>query len=530
MLNPSSPNSSEAPLLRCSYSPEDESFVSIFLIPSSVVRGFVKEVDSVSFTFLGYKWRLRTLRTKMHIGAFLELLPTKSSTNFELRLDFAFVILNREHFSKNQHFSQRQVLFTRDGRKRGCKTLIELSYLCGDKFLSDDNTFLFEVEFSSPRIDILVQLNSTSELIRFLGNNYVDRYNAENAEHGPILFESGPFNASSEPWHLGVAISHASIFGPDKEKKKVSLYIFQHKGRKSPSAVSDRRFSIMEFACEIESQTSGRRLRLLLDPGCGMSLMVELPQNEANAVSNSVREQIASHIAKKVSFKFFKPILRVKLKSVRLRQLTPRELVLQSPTFPLYCSTIPFDPVNTNWTAYAYPSGDELNLGLRVGVDKNRRLLASNCVDLLWWSAHAGKGNIENMDALEEGQKVALSVATRFHQLDGVELSPPCADSSASDEEMPVEALSPSQCFIKFPQKEQNDCLTNKLERQVDVLLEWHAEYRLKGDHFDIVDVLTHIHMHQMRKELTLLRLENASLKQQIEDQVTTTTTATKDG
>lgn len=458
MLSPSSPNYSEAPLLRCSYCPENKSFVSIFLIPSSVVRGFVKELDSVRFTFLGYKWRLRTLRTKMHIGAFLELLPTKSPTNFELRLDFAFIILNREHFSKNQHFSQRQVLFTRDGRKHGCKTLIELSYLCGDKFLSDDNTFLFEVDFSSPRIDFLVQLYSTSELISFLCNNYVDRYNADDAEHGPILFESGPFNASSESWNLGVAISHASIFGPDKEAKKVSLYIFHRRGQKSSSGVSSRHLSIMEFACEIESQTSGRRLRFLLDPDCEMSLMEELPQDEANAVSNLVREQIASHIAKKVSFKFFNPVLRVKLKSVRLRHLTPRELVLLTPTSPLYCSTIPFDPVNTHWTTYAYPVGNELNLGLRVGVDKDRKLLANNCVDLLWWSAHAGNGDIENVNAFKDDQKVALSVATRFHQVDGVEVSPLSVDCLASDDGMPVEALSPSQCSIMFPQKDHNDC------------------------------------------------------------------------
>ncbi|KAL5108177.1 hypothetical protein TcWFU_009344 [Taenia crassiceps] len=510
MLNPSSPNYPEAPLLRCSYCPENKSFVSIFLIPSSVVRGFVKELDSVRFTFLGYKWRLRTLRTKMHIGAFLELLPTKSPTNFELRLDFAFIILNREHFSKNQHFSQRQVLFTRDGRKHGCKTLIELSYLFSDKFLSDDNTFLFEVDFSSPRIDLLVQLYSTSELIRFLCNNYVDRYNAEDAEHGPILFESGPFNVSNEPWHLGVAIAHASIFGPDKEAKKVSLYIFNRRGRKSLLGVSGRHLSIMEFACEIESQTSGRRLRFLLDPDCEMSLMEELPQDEASAVSNSVREQIASHIAKKVSFKFFNPVLRVKLKSVRLRHFTPRELVLLTPASPLYCSTLPFDPVNTYWTTYAYPTGSELNLGLRVGLDKNRKLLASNCVDLLWWSAHPDNKDIENVD--------------------GVEVAPHSGDDLASDDGMPVEALSPSQCAIRFPQKEdQTDCPSNKLRRQVDVLLEWHAEYRLKGDHFDIVDVLTHIHMHQMRKELTLLRLENASLKQQIKGQVTTTTSASRD-
>ncbi|VDM30363.1 unnamed protein product [Hydatigera taeniaeformis] len=399
----------------------------------------------------------------MHIGAFLELLPTKSPTDFELRLDFAFIILNREHFSKNQHFSQRQVLFTRDGRKHGCKTLIELSYLCGDKFLSDDNTFLFEVDFSSPRVDLLVQLYSTEELIHFLCNNYVDRYNAEDAEHGPILFESGPFNASREPWHLGVAISHASIFGPDKEVKKVSLYIFRRRGRKSPSEVSGRHLSIIEFACEIESQTSGRRLQFLLDPDCGMSLMEELPQNEANAVSTLVREQIASHIAKKVSFKFFNPILHVKLKSVRLRHLTPRELVLLRPPSPLYCSTVPFDPVNTYWTAYAYPIGNELSLGLRVAVNKNKKLLANNCVDLLWWSAHADNGNVKKAKCLDENRKVALSVATRFHQLDSVEVSNLGVDGSVSDDGVPTEALSPSQCSIGLPQKEQNNFLVSNI-------------------------------------------------------------------
>ncbi len=36
-------------------------------------------------------------------------------------------------------------------------------------------------------------------------------------------------------------------------------------------------------------------------------------------------------------------------------------------------------------------------------------------------------------------------------------------------------------------------------ERRIDLLFEWHAIHTLKGDHFDLVDVVGHLHMHQMR-------------------------------
>lgn len=463
MLNLSSRNYTEAPLIRCSFSPETDSFVINFLIPSNIVRGFIKEIDSVQFPYLGYRWKLRFQRTKMHIGAFLFLIISKPATNMEIYLDMSLTILNREHFSKNQHYADRQVVFCQDIPRHGCKTLIELSDLFGGKFLADDYTFLLELELSNPKVNIYAQLTSTSELIHFLCNTYVDCYNADDSDHDPILFESKALNAGGETCQLGIAMSHASVFGTEqKENSQVSMYIFR---RRSKNQRPKQNLSFMEFSCEIDSHSSHRRMQFFIDPETGMSCMKNLGKLEADAVTDFVRGEIADHIAKKVPFKYFNPVLEIKLNSLRTRKLIPRKLILLSPQSNLYFSTLPFDPLNTRWKIFAFQYGRSLSCGLQFESDVKKKSLNENSIDILWWSVHLGNGSIENDNMLHDGAKVALSIATRFHQMYGTEVSVDSLNSVARpvDENFFAEALSPSQCLVHYPEDNMNASTVSEL-------------------------------------------------------------------
>ncbi|KAM7542921.1 hypothetical protein Aperf_G00000001163 [Anoplocephala perfoliata] len=382
-------------------------------------------------------------RSQMHIGAFLRLLPSKLLTNMEIFLDISLTIMNREHFSKNQHFTERQVVFNRETRRHGCETLIELSDLSGGKYLSDESTFLLELELLNLKLNIFAQLSSTSELVRFLCNTYVDRYNAEDSEHSPILFESKAFSAGGEMWCIGVAMSHASIFGPEEGGKKVRMYMFRRKGKDQNA---EKNHSFIEFSCEIESQTTYHRMHFVLDPQSGMSCMQDLSQEEANAVTDFVQKAIADHIAKKVPFKYFNPILEVKLNSLRVRRLTPRRLILLSPESRLYFSTLPFDPANMRWNIYAYPNGNTLNCALQSGSEEDGPTLTSNSIDLIWWSAHSGNGGVENGDIFHETPVVGLSIATSFQQMQGTEMNMNLLNGAIDFEN----TLSPSQCSINY--------------------------------------------------------------------------------
>lgn len=462
MLSLSSHNYIEAPLIRCTFSPKTESVALVFLIPSSIARGFVQEMDSVQFSYFGSKWKLQIQRSQMHIGAFLLLLPSKCPTNMEIFLDISLTIINREHFSKNQQFAERQVIFNRGIRRYGCETLIELSDLFGGKYLSDESTFLLELELLNSKLNIFTQLTSTSELIRFLCNTYVDRYNAEDTVHGPILFESKAINAGGEMWFIGVAMSHASIFGSEEGSKKVRMYVFR---RQCKDQNAERNLIFMEFTCEIASQTTYHRMHFILDPQTSMSCMQDLHQEEADVITGFVQKAIADHIAKKVSFKYFNPILDVKLNSLRIRRLVPRSLILLSPESGLYFSTLPFGPLNTRWNIYACPNGRALNCALQIGSDKDRTILTSNNIDLLWWSVYSGSRCIENRDIFHESARVALSVATHIHQMHGAGVNMKLLNGAIDFENSFGEVLSPSQCSVNYP----NDSLE---ESQVRICIQ----------------------------------------------------------
>ncbi|VDN99333.1 unnamed protein product [Rodentolepis nana] len=367
----------------------------------------------------------------------------------EIYLDMSLTILNREHFSKNQQYEERQVIFCRDTHQHGSKTLIELSDLTGGKFLADDHTFLLELEISHPKVNIYVQLTSTSELVHFLSNTYVDHYNDENSNHGPILFESNAFNAGGETWRLGIAMSQASIFGPEYEgNAKVSIYVFR---RRSKNNRFERNISSLEFSCEIDSRTSHRRMQFFIDPRTGMSTMENLGELEADTVACSVREGIADYIAKKMPFKYFNPILEIKLNSLRIRKFIQRKLVLLSPESHLYFSTIRFDPLSTRWNLFAFQEGRSLSCGLRLEEDEKKKFLNDNTVDILWWSVHLRNGSIKKDDILQNEAKVALSIATRFQQLHRKEVSMDSLNSLVDENILP-EILSPSQCLIHYPE------------------------------------------------------------------------------
>ncbi|VDD77794.1 unnamed protein product [Mesocestoides corti] len=442
-------NYSEVPLIRCSYTRENGGCVFLFLIPSNVVRGFVEEIESARFEYLGYQWKLRVIRSKVHIGAFVHLLALRPSTNFELRVDLALTILNKEHFSKNQDYFRPKILFTRFNDKHGCKTLIELSGLCADGFLFDDNSFLLEVEFTNPRLDIALQLHSTSELLRFLRNTYVDRYDADDSEHGPILFVSEAFNAGGTSCHLGLSMTHASVFGQGKEDDKISLYTFHRRKQGSQNGKLERHFSFIEFACEFGTHFSKRRMQFIVDSISGMSSMVNLNQDEANAVTSLVREQIGTHIAKKVPFKHFNVVLNVKLNSVRLRHLIPKTLLPLHPKSRLFCARVLCERGNATCDVYAYLSDLDLVFDLQVEAKSHKPPAHTNYVDLLWWRVYSNCGDINDLGALTDDSTVALSATTALRRFHGNE---DCLSSLDVEHLDAVfrDALSPSQCFIKM--------------------------------------------------------------------------------
>ena len=64
-------------------------------------------------------------------------------------MDFAFTMVNKEHFSKNESISEKGVEFTVDKPTHGRKTFIGLSDLLNRQFRHKNDSYLLELELRS---------------------------------------------------------------------------------------------------------------------------------------------------------------------------------------------------------------------------------------------------------------------------------------------------------------------------------------------------------------------------------------------
>ena len=147
----------------------DQNAQFTFILPSNLVRGFVDELISPFFEFANQNWRLRMIRSELHIGAFVELiLPNKSimesnTGNLIVMVDVSLNIVNLNHFSENQTFSKQQVLFNRDNTMFGSGCLIEVSSLGKRSFIREDSHLLVELELGNAMISCNLHLIPSCE-------------------------------------------------------------------------------------------------------------------------------------------------------------------------------------------------------------------------------------------------------------------------------------------------------------------------------------------------------------------------------
>ncbi|KAL5105526.1 hypothetical protein TcWFU_007027 [Taenia crassiceps] len=180
-----------------------------FLLPASLVRGFISEVDSAAFEYGNHMWRLRMVRTTLHIGAYLELIIPKRSTessasgDLSIWLDFTITVVNLKHFSDNQTFTEKQVLFNRDNTSCGCGCLIEATVINERNFVHEDGCLLVELELANVAVSLTLPLSLGKE-------NY---------------FESSHFVYGGEVWKVDLTVDWKEV------SHRVNLLVHQSGGQ-----------------------------------------------------------------------------------------------------------------------------------------------------------------------------------------------------------------------------------------------------------------------------------------------------------
>ncbi|XP_046560241.1 uncharacterized protein LOC124269279 [Haliotis rubra] len=118
--------------------------VFTFVLPGRIVREFTPDCYAKDFVYGFQKWSVSFVRSDRHIGVFLKLLTT--SQGMKCRLDFTVTILNRDHFTKNEHFIEKSCEYTTENNVFGRKTFIEIDELVQRNFIQETGDVMFELE------------------------------------------------------------------------------------------------------------------------------------------------------------------------------------------------------------------------------------------------------------------------------------------------------------------------------------------------------------------------------------------------
>lgn len=114
-----------------------------FIVTRSVTRDQHRDVTTKDFTYNYHKWAVSFTRTEKLMGVFL-ILRTLSPGS-KCLVDFTFTLLNREHFSKNENFTEKQKKFTVDQAIHGNNKWVTMSDLVARRFTDENGEFLIEL-------------------------------------------------------------------------------------------------------------------------------------------------------------------------------------------------------------------------------------------------------------------------------------------------------------------------------------------------------------------------------------------------
>lgn len=170
-----------------------DSQIFTFIVPSHLYHGYCHELYSKEFIYNNQHWYLKLTRSERHIGVFLVI--KNALSGMAVRLDYTFMVINREHFTRNESIAEREIDFTAEVPARGRNQFIEISDLAGRNFLFDDNAFLLELQLKSATTLFRDDLVLPRDIARELPGGRL--------ESAYVSFGSCDWNLSIEPSESG---------------------------------------------------------------------------------------------------------------------------------------------------------------------------------------------------------------------------------------------------------------------------------------------------------------------------------------
>ncbi|XP_043483201.1 uncharacterized protein LOC122511786 [Leptopilina heterotoma] len=120
-----------------------------FVVTRSVVRDPERDVTSKELVCGFQRWAVAFSRGDKVLGVYL--VWRGAAPGLRVYVDFAFTILNRQHFSENEGFSGKRVKFTYDAPAQGNRNYIAVADLYSRKFADPNGEFQLELSMANVR-------------------------------------------------------------------------------------------------------------------------------------------------------------------------------------------------------------------------------------------------------------------------------------------------------------------------------------------------------------------------------------------
>lgn len=120
-----------------------------FILPPATSQELPPEILSRDFSYAGHKWRLSLLKKDKHLSPYIQLVSLVEGTR--CTVDISFVLINRESFTQNESFADKQKEFHIGEQSHGRRTFVTLEDLNRRRFSDAKGEYLLEVNLKNPK-------------------------------------------------------------------------------------------------------------------------------------------------------------------------------------------------------------------------------------------------------------------------------------------------------------------------------------------------------------------------------------------
>ncbi|XP_028967040.1 uncharacterized protein LOC100905722 [Galendromus occidentalis] len=174
-----------------------------FIVTRTVTRDLHRDAVTKDFAHGYHRWALSFLRTEKTLGVFLII--RNPAPGSRCCVDFTLTLLNREHFSRNESLSEKQIAFTVDSPAHGAAKWLPLAELASRRFADETGEFLVELSMAnvSTMFDADIKIPS-----HFLGNplgvGYDEARRYSTATQHSVAIESPYLSFGGFEWNVAV--------------------------------------------------------------------------------------------------------------------------------------------------------------------------------------------------------------------------------------------------------------------------------------------------------------------------------------